>query len=186
MATDELELDIELLDELDSDEILELEELTVELELLDKELEIDDELIDELELLETKLDRLLLLRLDELLLDVMMVSVELELLLDDIELDELLGVDELDDKTLLLDELTIELIIELELLDKELEIDELIDELELLETKLDRLLLLLRVDELLEVVLSSILSSDVTQPVKLSSTTAVMRRCFSILRAFCM
>ncbi len=178
MATDELELDIELLDELDSDEILELEELTVELELLDRELEIDDELIDELELLETKLDRLLLLRLDELLLDVMMVSVELELLLDNIELDELLDVDELDDKILLLDEL----IIELELLDKELEIDDL----ELLETKLDRLLLLLRADELLEVVLSSILSSDVTQPVKLSSTTAVMKRCFSILRAFCM
>ena len=143
-------------------------------------LEIDDELLDEFEVDEFELLVDMLLEVDdELELDGAMVSVELddELELDVDELESVVGF-ELDDRALLLDELTIELIIELELLDKELEIDDL----ELLETKLDRLLLLLlRVDELLEVVLSSILSSDVTQPVKLSSTTAVMRRCFSIL-----
>ncbi len=174
MATDELELllDVMLLEELLLEIDDELDELL--LILLDELLIVDDDRLDELrvELLDDEL-RLLVARAlevdDELELDGTMVPVELD---DELDIDELESATELE-----LDELRAEE----EMLDTD-ELDStdvaLLDDLyELLLSELDWLML---VDEL-ELVVSSRLSSDVTQPVKLSSTTTVMRRCFSIL-----
>jgi len=174
LATDELELllDVMLLEELLLEIDDELDELL--LILLDELLIVDDDRLDELrvELLDDEL-RLLVARAlevdDELELDGTMVPVELD---DELDIDELESATELE-----LDELRAEE----EMLDTD-ELDStdvaLLDDLyELLLSELDWLML---VDEL-ELVVSSRLSSDVTQPVKLSSTTTVMRRCFSIL-----
>ncbi len=158
MATDELEL---LLD------VMLLEELL---------LEIDDKL-DEL-LLKVLLDELRVELLDDEL-DGTMVPVELD---DELDIDELESATELE-----LDELRVEE----EMLDTD-ELDStdvaLLDDLsELLLSELDWLMLVdeleLVVDEilLLEAVVSSRLSSDVIQPVRVNSSSVVMRVVFSML-----
>ena len=184
MATDELELllDVMLLEELLLEIDDELDELL--LILLDELLIVDDDRLDELrvELLDDEL-RLLVARAlevdDELELDGTMVPVELD---DELDIDELESATELE-----LDELRVEE----EMLDTD-ELDStdvaLLDDLyELLLSELDWLMLAdeleLVADEilLLEAVVSSRLSSDVIQPVRVNSSSVVMRVVFSML-----